>query len=91
MTEGTQELAAAEPPAPSASTARTLEELAGAEVIAEGKWAVAECPSCEWRSRRTVWWAIAQDRADKHNNENHSVLHPAPGTPRTAKPQKEDQ
>ena len=63
---------------PGISATRSLEELAGAEVIAEGKWAVAECPSCEWRSRRSLWWAVAQDRADAHNNEHHSVLNPAP-------------
>jgi hypothetical protein len=74
---------------PGISAPPSLEELAGAAVLAEGKGAAAACPPCEWRSRRSLWWAVAQDRADKHNNEHHSVLNPAPGTPPKTTPKTE--
>lgn len=73
MTEGTQ------PDAPETAPAVTIADVhAGAQVISEGRYAVAECPGCAWRSRPSRWWAVAQDRADTHNNKEHSVLNPAP-------------
>lgn len=57
---------ATEPEAPAVADVHT-----GAQVINEGRKVVAECPGCEWRSKPSPWWGVAQDRADGHNRKEH--------------------